>query len=448
MPLNGDAVVQDGQRKMNMVSHKLLHLLNDALEHGAGLIAGKIQSAQREAEKLKLMESYGVNEEFRNYMKKGGQMSSLNVSIKDYLDFARECKKRDVPFMTITTLGKDFYTVCYRATDAEKVERSIKAFEEGRALETEMTPERFEEKYAGRGVFSVSGISLVELELIRHYAAENNFQYAAEAINDGNECKILFNDKAKLDEVLKKMAWQLSDTERGPLEREQIEYRIAGRNHFNHELCEDAAKEFYIASKQEPTSFVHVTVNEIEVYKDNKSLTTISRSDADAYEKAVTAMANMKEPVMLEADEWASRQRLAIISARQEVIPTGLSAADGVAQDLDEKERQAWEVMNRKVSIDKAYGWDESSPKENTVSKYNDTFKAEFINDGFEKETEHAAEAAAYLYNKKLVVEEEIKAHELVEEQPSKELTTEPEREESMPSEEKVSLEPVEREVL
>ena len=140
---------------------------------------------------------------------------------------------------------------------------------------------------------------------------------------------------------------------------------------------------------------MHVTVNEIEVYKDNKSLTTISRSDADAYEKAVTAMANMKEPVMLEADEWASRQRLAIISARQEVIPTGLSAADGVAQDLDEKERQAWEVMNRKVNIDKAYGLDESSPKENTVSKYNDTFKAEFINDGFEKETGHAAEAAA-----------------------------------------------------
>ena len=72
-------------------------------------------------------------------------------------------KKRDIPFLTYDVLGDDCYSVLYRDIDKPKVELSIKAFKDIRNLETEMTADRFAEKYAGHGVHSISGITLTEL---------------------------------------------------------------------------------------------------------------------------------------------------------------------------------------------------------------------------------------------------------------------------------------------
>ena len=44
MALNGDSVVAEGERKVADVTHKMLHLLNEAMEKGAGTLVGKIQS--------------------------------------------------------------------------------------------------------------------------------------------------------------------------------------------------------------------------------------------------------------------------------------------------------------------------------------------------------------------------------------------------------------------
>ena len=317
MALNGDSVVAEGERKVADVTHKMLHLLNEAMEKGAGTLVGKIQSAAAQKEKQKLMESFGVTKEFQQYMdSKEGKMQSFMVPKKDYIDFAREMKKRDIPFLTYDVLGDDCYSVLYRDIDKPKVELSIKAFKDIRNLETEMTADRFAEKYAGHCVHSISGITLTELELIRCYAVKNNLQFAAQAIGDGSQCKILFSDQSKMDEVLKKAAWALTG-EKGPLVKQQIEYRIAGRESGHRILSqEEAEKEFYIVSKEQPSHYMHITANDIELYKDNKVVTTISHDDAAFYDKSVRALCGMDEPVALSEDEWMSSQRQAIIASR------------------------------------------------------------------------------------------------------------------------------------
>lgn len=443
MALNGDSVVAEGERKVTDVTHKMLHLLNEAMEKGAGTLVGKIQSAAAQREKQKLMESFGVTKEFQQYMdSKEGKMQSFMVPKKDYIDFAREMKKRDIPFLTYDVLGDDCYSVLYRDIDKEKVELSIKAFKESRNLETEMTAERFAEKYAGQGVHSISGIDPVELELIRHYAAKNNFQFAAQAIGDGSQCKILFSDQSKMDEILKTAAWALTG-EKGPLVKQQIEYRIVGRESGNRILTqEEAEKEFYIVSKQQPSHYMHITANDIELYKDNKVVTTISHDDAAFYDKSVRALCGMDEPVVLSEDEWLSSQRQAIIASRQEVIPTGSSAADKVVGEMDEKERPVWQVMEKNMSLDDSYGLE----KRETEQSYADRFSAQCVGHDHDEAVAHGAAAAMYLHDKNLTVADEyMEPMQTAEPEPEKEskeikLEVEPEHEEFMPSDDEISL--------
>lgn len=443
MALNGDSVVAEGERKVTDVTHKMLHLLNEAMEKGAGTLVGKIQSAAAQREKQKLMESFGVTKEFQQYIdSKEGKMQSFMVPKKDYIDFAREMKKRDIPFLTYDVLGDDCYSVLYRDIDKEKVELSIKAFKESRNLETEMTAERFAEKYAGQGVHSISGIDPVELELIRHYASKNNFQFAAQAIGDGSQCKILFSDQSKMDEILKKAAWALTG-EKGPLVKQNIEYRIAGRESGNRILTqEEAEKEFYIVSKQQPSHYMHITANDIELYKDNKVVTTISHDDAAFYDKSVRALCGMDEPVVLSEDEWLSSQRQAIIASRQEVIPTGSSAADKVVGEMDEKERPVWQVMEKNMSLDDSYGLE----KRETEQSYADQFSAQCVGHDHDEVVAHGAAAAMYLHDKNLTVADEyMEPMQTAEPEPEKEskeieLEVEPKHEEFMPSDDEISL--------
>ena len=387
MALNGDSVVAEGERKVADVTHKMLHLLNEAMEKGAGTLVGKIQSAAAQKEKQKLMESFGVTKEFQQYMdSKEGKMQSFMVPKKDYIDFAREMKKRDIPFLTYDVLGDDCYSVLYRDIDKPKVELSIKAFKDSRNLETEMTADRFAEKYAGHGVHSISGITLTELELIRCYAVKNNLQFAAQAIGDGSQCKILFSDQSKMDEVLKKAAWALTG-EKGPLVKQQIEYRIAGRESGHRILSqEEAEKELYIVSKEQPSHYMH-----------------ISHDDAAFYDKSVRALCGMDEPVALSEDEWMSSQRQAIIASRQEVIPTGNSAADKVVGEVDEKERPVWQAMEKEMNLADSYGLE----KQVTEQSYADQFSAQCVGHDHDDAVVHAAAAAMYLHDKHLTVVDE-----------------------------------------
>lgn len=101
---------------------------------------------------------------------------------------------------------------------------------------------------------------------------------------------------------------------------------------------------------------MHITANDIELYKDNKVVTTISHDDAAFYDKSVRALCGMDEPVALSEDEWMSSQRQAIIASRQEVIPTGNSAADKVVGEVDEKERPVWQAMEKEMNLADSYG--------------------------------------------------------------------------------------------
>lgn len=445
MALNGDSVVADGERKVADVTHKMLHLLNEAMEKGAGTLVGKIQSAAAQKEKQKLMESFGVTKEFQKYMdSKEGKMQSFMVAKKDYIDFAREMKKRDIPFLTYDVLGDDCYSVLYRNIDKSKVELSIKAFKESRSLETEMTADRFAEKYAGQGVHSISGINLVELELIRHYAVKSNLQFAAQAIGDDSQCKILFSDQTKIDEILKKAAWALTG-EKGPLVKQQIEYRIAGRESGTRILTqEEAEKEFYIVSKQQPSHYMHITANDIELYKDNKVVTTIMHDDAAFYDKSVRALCGMDEPVILTEDEWLSSQRQAIILARQEVVPTGNSAADKVVGEMDENERPVWQVMEKDMSLADSYGQQNSPEKEVSAESYADQFSTQCVGHDHDEAIIHAAAAAMYLHNKNLTVKDEYmeSVHSVKPEKENKEVKhmVETVHEEFMPSDAESTL--------
>ena len=90
MALNGDAVTADANRKMNRAASKMLNIMVTAMEKGAGAAASKLQKAEAEREKHKLLDSYGITKEFQKYMDKGGKMKSVFVHKSDYLDFAEQ----------------------------------------------------------------------------------------------------------------------------------------------------------------------------------------------------------------------------------------------------------------------------------------------------------------------------------------------------------------------
>ena len=406
MALNGDAVTADANRKMNRAASKMLNIMVTAMEKGAGAAASKLQKGEAEREKHKLLDSYGITKEFQKYMDKGGKMKSVFVHKSDYLDFAEQMKNQNTPFITATVVGDDSYCIRYRDCDSEKVEEAIKMLIEARKLETEMSPERFTEKYAGKGVYSIEGIDMVELELIRHYAAQKNFQFAAVAVEDGSVCKILFNDKAKMDDILKNMGWQLTG-EQGPKVREEIEYRIAGRENSRAILTrEDLEQEYFIVSKDQPGNYLHLTADAVEMYKDNKVVSTLQRSVPDCYERSLKAVAELKNPVAVNQKEWESAQRDAIIANRKEIIPSGPSAAERVVEETNAKEQQARDVYDLKLSLDNSYSLQHENPMTDPTISYTQFFQTECQNDRYEEGIAHAAAAAEYLNNKKIEVHE------------------------------------------
>lgn len=408
MPLNGDAVIADGEQKLTRVSMHLLRMLNEALEKGAGTLVGKVQDANAKREKQKLLESYGITKEFCDYMQKGGRMQSVEVHKKDYLDFARELQKDGVPFLSSEIVGDDCLCIRYRDTDKERVASAIERFEESRKFETEMDPERFEKQYAGKGIKSIDGLDMVELEVIRHYAVDDSFQFAAVATGDGSTCKILFNDQDKMDDILKKLAWQMTG-ERGPLVREQIEYRISGRERSNRLSFSDTEKEYYMVSKKDPSNYVQVTADELALYKDNKVVTTVARGDTNYYERASTAVMGLEEPVILTSDEFTSNEKSSIISARQEVVPTGISAAENVLQEVTRQEKEAYEKYRGEMTLEDGY----------------DTQ----LFDSLGLDDAHSEGAARYLHDKKIIVRDEFAVDEKNHnEQPSKDERAENER--------------------
>ena len=334
-------------------------------------------------------------------------MKSLNVAEKDYIDFAKAMKKTNTPFLTSQILGDNAYCIRYRDSDSEKVEMAIKQFEASRSLTTEMSPDKFSEKYAGRGVYSIDGISLVELELVRYYAVKRDFEFAVAATGDGSTCKIYFNDRKKMDAVLRDMAWQLTG-ERGPLVKEQIEYRLAGRETSRAIMeSKDAEIEYYIASKTVPENYLRITQEAVERYQSGRLSGSIQRSDADWYDRTISALTQIEEPVALTKEEWESDQRENILQNRLEVIPTGMSAAERLVQEASAKEQRAREVYDLKISLDNSYSLKINNPMTDHTISYTQFFETECINDRHEEAIAHAAEAAEYLSNKQVEVREE-----------------------------------------
>ena len=407
MALNGDAVNQDAQQKLARVSGKIFEIFRAAVEKTINMGNASLQAWNKSREKQKLLESYGITREFEKYLKDGGRMRSIDVHQKDYLDFAREMKKVNVPFLTSTIAGDDCLCVRFRETDAERVEMAIESLKRSRMKETEMSVEDFTRANVASNIFSVEGITLVELELIRHFAERYGFQFAAEATLDDDNCKVYFCDKNKMDQILKDVAWQLTG-ERGPLVKEQIEYRIAGRTK-SHELltAQDLVKEYYIVSKVQPDHFLQISSDDIQLYKDGKMVTSIARGSEGAYERTIAAQAGIKEPVILEKEEWESRERQAIIETRQQIGALGVPATEGLIQEARERERKALEVYNLKLSLDNSYSLQFNNSLTDETVSYVQFYEIECVNDRFEEGIQHAASASEYLANKKLQVKEE-----------------------------------------
>lgn len=412
MAYNSDAVTEAAAKKLARELEILFKAAQKALEKSRAYTAEMMTSAAKKRLERKTMEQLGLTREFIKYVQHGGNMKSITVSDSDYLDFSRELAKRSVPFLAYDVLEDNAKRISYREDDAEKVALAVQNFKDARHMITEMTPKAFEQKFAGVQTAQIDGVGMVELELIRHYAMEQNLQFAA--IQTGpDKCavKICTNDKDKLNECLIDTAWDLTG-DRGALMRKMIEYRLAGRETLNNLTPDAAKKEFFIVSKEQPNQYLELTSDDFKLYKEGKVVETVTRTEPGFYDRAFEAVRGLSSPVALEKAEWESDEMKEIVETRQTVIPTSISAADDILikeekarKERAEKERKAHELYEMKMSLDNSYSAYMSNDLTDLTVSWDQFFAVECINDEHDDAEAagytHAGQAATFLENQK-----------------------------------------------
>lgn len=316
---------------------------------------------------------------------KGETLKSVCVSDDDYDLFKKHLTKQGVLFATTDFNKDDSKMILFLSKDDYKVKNAISLMKSERGLITELTPELFCKTISdNKEQMSVlKNIDKVELELFRHYALNNKLVFAT--VNNSENIKILFNKKdlEKVNDILKKISVDLTSSH-AEMIREQIEYKLAGRQQINIAF-EDVEKEFYVVDAKNPRNYLHINPEGMVYVKNGKEVTKVSRDRHDFLEQCYAKINSFSEPVLLTPEEFnlPIPQKKKTIEHKTAIFP---NEYDLVKQEMEKKQLRAWEIKDEKLSLDNGYQLENSSDINNPDVSYSEFLGNEIVNDQHDQE--------------------------------------------------------------
>ena len=316
---------------------------------------------------------------------KGETLKSVCVSDEDYDLFKKHLTKQGVLFATTDFNKDDSKMILFLSKDDYKVKNAISLMQSERGLITELTPELFCKTISdNKEQMSVlKNIDKVELELFRHYALNNKLVFAT--VNNSENIKILFNKKdlEKVNDILKKISVDLTSSH-AEMIREQIEYKLAGRQQINIAF-EDVEKEFYVVDAKNPRNYLHINPEGMVYVKNGKEVTKVSRDRHDFLEQCYAKINSFSEPVLLTPEEFnlPIPQKKKTIEHKTAIFP---NEYDLVKQEMEKKQLRAWEIKDEKLSLDNGYQLENSSDINNPDVSYSEFLGNEIVNDQHDQE--------------------------------------------------------------
>lgn len=286
-------------------------------------------------------------EQFKNLLRKTPPENVLSLRVPDdeIQDYKRFLKQEKKVYVVLDDLQTNSQVILFRERDRNTVENIQKLVGTIHKEQTEINPKVFLKGFENADISIVSGLNRNELELFRYFIKETPCLHAVVSDDNGNYT-VLYKpeDVKKVNKALHLSNWCFNG-EYKELVKEQVEYRIKGRNKINLDL-EDAAKEFYIVSKSNPKNYVHVSEKEISYYKNEMEIHKISRDFPDFKARTWLAINSLSSPAIFEPEEFSMD-----VGERQAVLDTKMTL-DEFPQDMFvEEEMLKYNRMRDLISL-------------------------------------------------------------------------------------------------
>lgn len=324
------------------VSEKLLRFFlqtgSRTAEQTASITASLLELAQKTHASAKdkfIMENGGELkvQDFLKLIKNQSDLRMVNIPDEDVERFKEMLTNRGVPFCTMSN-ADDVTTFIYHIKDEEKVIECETVLTAEAGLISELTPSVFAKEYEYQDIEVVRNLDPVEVELFRHYAKKEQIVFSVFQDKDAPAgtiaMAVAFLPKAQeqVKEVLHNISADLAG-EQGEIVREQIEYRISGRQQIGIAIT-DAEQETYIINKNDPSNFIKIDIetDKFQYYKRNHLISEWDRNDA---EKTFGLVNGFSEAVVLNRDDFESDRLQDIIREQTAIFPDEYSVADGNA---------------------------------------------------------------------------------------------------------------------
>lgn len=241
--------------------------------------------------------------ELNEIIKKFGKTSkSIEVSNMDAKDYEALLTEQGVLYAKLDRRDDNCCVYIFLDKDLEKVENATRILQAQRGQVTELNAKLYFNSLSPDNVHVVEGMTAVERELFRYYARGQGLLYTfvSDAKGDMMVCDV--SDQQKANKALLYTGWALTGAN-GARVREQVERRIAGRSALI-QSAEEGEREMFVVSQRNPGNFVRVTSEDFEVYKNNKQIDSVPRSDPDFYAKCMYSSEALQNPVVLSAEQF------------------------------------------------------------------------------------------------------------------------------------------------
>ena len=277
-----------------------------SMVEGAGVITNDVlQKIYKDLQTRKLLGKTGeiTPLEMTDLIKKLHEKSStVRVDDRDARDYEELLKQQDLLYAKMDIKDDAAKMFVFLNRDMEKIENIATVLSARRGKVNEVQADLYFKSLAPDNVRLVDGLDPAEMELFRHYSRQEGLLYTV-LPRDGKYA-VLYGteEEKKARKTLLHVGWALTSAD-GARIREQVEYHLEGRSMLQIE-AEQAEHEFYLVNQKYPGHFIHITLDELEVYKGGKRLSTLSRGRSDFVDRCMALCESMQSAVVLQKEEF------------------------------------------------------------------------------------------------------------------------------------------------
>lgn len=290
-------------------------IVKDGVVRGSSKLAGSIIRGVREGtskHQLEKLEKQGIKlplTEFWSMAKKRQlDTDTIKIADSDSKEFEKLLRKEQMAFTALDNNTDNYTVFVFFRKDAQKIERARQSLMAQRGQVSELSPKMFMDALDPDKLTILENVDPVRAELFRYFAKEHNllFTYLPETVDRSGQILYQPKDAAKARQVMLSIGWALT-SEDGAKIKQQVQHYLRGRNAINRSI-EDGNKELYIVSKRNPSHLIHISEEEMTLYKNGRGVFSVDRMKPDFYTQCMSACAAIPNGVVLTAEEYNNPQ--------------------------------------------------------------------------------------------------------------------------------------------